>query len=276
VAAATVTSIVTASGWILWALLRSAGASRHLPSVPRPPMCEHCGYNLSTIALDSRCPECGVAVADSLSPDSRPGTAWEHRRTVGRGRAYLACAGDTLLRPVAFGRTIRLTGQARDHRRFLALHLAPIWLFGATAILTVVAATEGLEELRQNVCLATFMGTIVGTVCVLGAVLFTIAAAASVGFKQSLREQRNVLCGTTQFACYLSAYMTFWALVGALVTVAVILADRYQSFRPLEDHIGIRPGVLVQALWTLPNASFAVGYYVLLQRGIVGFRYANR
>ncbi|HYE61379.1 MAG TPA: hypothetical protein VD997_05230 [Phycisphaerales bacterium] len=39
-------------------------------------LCESCGYNLSSSEEDSRCPECGRAVRDSL-PESHPGTPWQ-------------------------------------------------------------------------------------------------------------------------------------------------------------------------------------------------------
>lgn len=49
------TAFITAL-WLLWGLFRGVGASRHTPLIERPPMCEACGYNLSTIPMESRCP----------------------------------------------------------------------------------------------------------------------------------------------------------------------------------------------------------------------------
>jgi len=58
--------------WLLWGLFRAVGASRHTPLIERPPMCEACGYNLSTMPMESRCPECGVAVGQAFSRFSVP------------------------------------------------------------------------------------------------------------------------------------------------------------------------------------------------------------
>ncbi len=69
--------------WVLWALLRAVGAPRPLARIEHPPMCEWCGYNLTLTPLEARCPECGQPVNDSLGPQARPGTPWEHTTTAG-------------------------------------------------------------------------------------------------------------------------------------------------------------------------------------------------
>src|SRR5206468_7490633 len=75
---------------------------------PIPPTCEGCGYDLSHHSLDERCPECALAVADSLSPRRRPGCAWEPRRAEAAGRVnpgladWVAASLEVLLKPGAF------------------------------------------------------------------------------------------------------------------------------------------------------------------------------
>ena len=78
--------------WILLSALRAVGAPRRSTPLERPPTCDACGYNLTTMPVDSRCPECGEPVAASLGPDVRPGSPWRHRRTRGRWEAWKRCA----------------------------------------------------------------------------------------------------------------------------------------------------------------------------------------
>lgn len=44
---------------------------------PREPHCEDCGYLIVGLPLDSRCPECGLSVAESLPGGRRRPTVWQ-------------------------------------------------------------------------------------------------------------------------------------------------------------------------------------------------------
>ncbi|MFQ5807816.1 MAG: hypothetical protein ACE5I3_15325 [Phycisphaerae bacterium] len=66
-----------AIAWLLWRIGRAVEHVQLEPFPDLPPCCEGCGYDLSHQSSDTRCPECGLVVADSLSPDRRPGCGWE-------------------------------------------------------------------------------------------------------------------------------------------------------------------------------------------------------
>lgn len=59
------------------------GASRYVGEpdgpafAPREPRCDDCGYLIIGLPLDKRCPECGLAVRESLPGGRRQPTAWQ-------------------------------------------------------------------------------------------------------------------------------------------------------------------------------------------------------
>ncbi len=79
---------------ILIAWLSRAARSAAFPPVQTdfPPRCESCGYDLTSLSMEGRCPECGLVVAESLSPGRRPGSVWQVESGMLRGaRAVIRC-----------------------------------------------------------------------------------------------------------------------------------------------------------------------------------------
>jgi hypothetical protein len=85
---------------LFWASHAVTGVRRLQPTVALPPTCEQCGYNLSFLSTEGRCPECGTPIAESLEPDrARPGPAWESRPSP---RTWLRAAAAVAFRPRQF------------------------------------------------------------------------------------------------------------------------------------------------------------------------------
>ncbi len=262
--------------WLLWGLLRAVGASRAVPPIERPPMCEACGYNLTTIPMDSRCPECGIAVAVSLGPDARAGTPWNRRQNVGCWRAWWQCSVTAFHCPGELGRQVRVISPVTDHRVFLALHLPVIFLIGAAGIMALYVAIEGFDELAEEPTFVSIAAPILGIACVGGAVLFALFAALIVGVIESLRCKRNLLPGAIQVACYLAGFLAVWVLFGAISSVTMVVLSDTHWFYSLEILTGIDQYVLGTWLWLLTNAVWGIWYFVLVARGTAGTKYANR
>lgn len=82
--------LITAAIWILLRCLL-AGASRYAGETdgpawrPREPHCDQCGYLIVGLPLISACPECGLAVHDSLAGGRRQPTDWQRSELSQRG-----------------------------------------------------------------------------------------------------------------------------------------------------------------------------------------------
>ncbi len=263
--------------WLLWGLLRGVGAARTAPAVARPPTCEECGYNLTTIPMDSRCPECGETVEASLGPDARPGTVWQRRRKIGRFTAWWRCSVAVMRRPRGFGRQLRTVLPGTDHRWFFALHFPLILCAGSAGIMAAVLLLAGVSEVTSDLVYPLLFMSMFGCACVAGAVMFTLLVVVVIGVLESVRYKRNLLPGTMQVACYLGGYLVLWALFGAATGGLVIAVHGKTSwFNSLEDFTGIYHDILAPLTWLLPNLACCIGYCLLVRRGTAGTQYANR
>ncbi len=266
--------------WLVWALLRAVGAPRRVAPIERPPTCEACGYNLLTIAMESRCPECGEPVLLSLGPDARVGVPWERRREMGVVAAWWRCCVDPVVRPGTFGRHIRVTSHVTDHRRFLLLHL-PV-MFAISAAGTLVFAwivTKGFAGSMEAEFVPFIMTIPVfcGGVTVLLGLALPLLATLVVGLWWYYREnKRNLLAGAMQVACYLAGYFTLWVVFTWLVFGAAGLMSEAGIFDAMERFTGIDDDFLAWLTWFVPNVVCLVFYVWLVARGTAGLRYANK
>jgi hypothetical protein len=262
--------------WLLWVLLRSVGARREVTPIARPPTCEACGYNLTAIPLESRCPECGMVVSASLGPDVRPGTAWQSRATMGTVWAWCKTTFTAIQRPDELGRQLLIVEPGNDHRRFMALHL-PI-VFGVGFLMLLIFALLSAPDDSFGAKLPRFLMVmaVFGMACVGGMVVFSLLAAATIGTFESFRYQRNLLPAAMQIACYLAPYLTMWAVFGGATGLGVFWAEDAYVFRGLQDITGVFHETLAVATWLVPNVACCIWFFLLLYRGTIGAAYANR
>ncbi len=262
--------------WVLWALLRGVGATRATAPIARPPLCEECGYNLTTIPMESRCPECGASVLASLGPNARPGAVWRRRGDVGRLSAWWRSVIESIRSPAKLGRQLQLVAPGSDHRRFFALHLPIIFGVGFVGGAGAVTVGMGAQEIWEELPIMIIALSMFSCACVIGAVGFALSAALLAGLVQSLRHRRNLLPGSMQVASYLSGYLVMWALFGAASGVITMMLGNTWWFHALEKITWINREKLAFMAWFLPNAACGIGYLILLGRGTMCTRYANR
>jgi len=262
--------------WLLGVLLRSAGAPRDVPAIARPPRCDACGYNLTTIALESRCPECGEPVAASLGPHARPGTPWQRRCEIGRFRAWRQSWGTAFRDPVRFGRTLRLSTPGIDHRRFLAMHLPLVFLIGALSPPALFVALEGRSPIPHEIELVIIGCPVAGTLCTVGATMFSLLSAGTVGMGFHFRDRRNLLAGAVQVVCYLLPYLLAWQLFGAVTGITAVSMGRSDWFERLTLSRRVGPEVLAFLIWFIPNLACGIWHWTLVKRAVAATRYANR
>lgn len=88
-----------------------AAADSHAP----PVMCAGCGYDLSVLPPEPRCPECGLDIAQSITPIRRPGSQWQQRP---RLKGWLEDAADLLFFPRRFYAALAVRGELAVLQRF--------------------------------------------------------------------------------------------------------------------------------------------------------------
>lgn len=110
-------------------------------------ICEGCGYILTGLPGDSRCPECGKPICES-SPQLRALPEWERtdsgRSSFGR---FWGTTVAVILRPGEFYRTLATRVDTRQSNRFALIHLVLVSLMlGVTGALQYV----WLKDVQNN------------------------------------------------------------------------------------------------------------------------------
>ncbi|MFQ5422931.1 MAG: hypothetical protein ACE5F9_03015 [Phycisphaerae bacterium] len=126
--------------WLTWAAAASAGEA--CSAAPHP-CCEGCGYDLTHRPANGRCPECGLAIDASLTPDlRRPGAAWETRPAA---LAWLRTSFAVIRSPARFYGRLKVRTPSELSRRFAGFHLLAIGL--VAALWTVLLLLGQVEDI---------------------------------------------------------------------------------------------------------------------------------
>ncbi len=250
------------SCWALGVLLRAATAGPEETSPSRPPICEVCGYNLSHTPSDSRCPECGTPVCDSVQPGLRQPNDWEQGRGLRPISALLRYSLAAAFRPRRFFRTMQTRRGLDRARTFLVIHL------GLTALVVPVSAiAEAILDGRHwtdvnDVGPHTLL--LVLLTCV-----WILSAASVVGFACRLLWKQNVMPGVAKVFCYLAGLYVFLALVCGLCVAPAMGLFWVLAF----TRRGLAPYAI--AAWAVLSGLCLLLYLVLCLVGVRRIRYAN-
>jgi len=113
-----------ALGAVLFVRMLICGAGRYVgppdgPAfAPREPRCDDCGYPIVHLPLDTRCPECGLAVSDSLPGGRRQPTDWHRYELHPQGLLALLRLQWTVLRDRDFFRRLPVQSGMATARHF--------------------------------------------------------------------------------------------------------------------------------------------------------------
>jgi len=212
------------------------------------PTCIRCGYNLTGLAPGSGCPECGAAVAISLSREARAAPAWE--RSPCHPLAWVRTCWQVLFHPRRFYRRMLTRASARTPFRFALLVTLVIWSGTWVCALTVVEIPELWVLMLAVVWLHWFVVGLVLLHRLLGAAVvgvFVLAKAISDG-----RSAARVVA-------YESAYLlVIWAWCVASAFAPVTL-------RGVQEISGLAP-------WWRVIATPRVFYFGLVVLGLLWLR----
>ena len=211
-------------------------------------------------------------VVESLGPDAHPGTAWEHRKPGGAHRAWWRCAVDVARAPKTFGQSLRVENPGVAHRRFFAIALVAIWFVAAGAVLEdfLLFSNPGEPELWLLIPLA------VGSLCVVGALFVGCVGALLVGMTDSVTHKRNLLPSAMQAASYLSGFLLLWAIVGALLVLALVWMDKSYTLAAVATTIRLQSDVLGSLFFCIANIACGVFFLHKLSVATTATRYANK
>lgn len=135
--------------WWLWVLVRLGGRYGGPKEGPRwqerQPRCEACGYSLVSLSRDGRCPECGVAVAESLPERRLPPAFATARGLRGRCVGFMQTAWQALFAQ-RFAEHVTVWGHHRAARSYAFLMCLLVGLVSAATGVAVygVVARGGL------------------------------------------------------------------------------------------------------------------------------------
>jgi len=254
-------------------LLRAVGVARTTQPIERPPRCEACGYDLTLMPMESRCPECGEPIVASLGPDVRPGPPWRDR-----SRGPLARWATTWTRaafsPTAFGRTLRLGDPGTSHRRFLLLHLPLVFLIGAAFPPILYHTLEGQFPNRGNPEVFLIV-PLTGLMCAFGATAMSLKIAAWAGWYHWWRERRNLLPVAIQATCYLTPLLVTWEFSGGATGILVIWLGQQDGFTHWARGSGMDPHAMLAVGWLALNFIWLGVYATLVKRIVAAARFAN-
>lgn len=265
---------IGAAFWV-WLVLRTVAAPRKVAPIERPPLCEWCGYNLTTMSPDARCPECGAAVSASLGPSARSGTTCDRATWRLLPTAAVQCMMRSITDPQAIGRQLWTTRSAPGARRCLLLSLPAIAIIANVSVVAMILTLQNgsVDELGLYI-LVGFYFSIICTVTGIGGML---TSALIVGWWLGRSFRRNLLSAAMQMACYLSGWLVVWAAVGATTTHLTIYGLDGGIFRRTSNQMAFgSEGGLALLVWAVPNITMLVAYQYLLYRGTLAARYANR
>ncbi len=210
---------------------------------PSTLLCERCGYPLTGLPEEARCPECGTPIFDSL-PVRRSGSPWQAGPSA---RAWLAGAGAMLRHPVATWAAVRATDDT-----------ATFGLLILNITLAAVGATVWLHWVLPALVLLLLPFAIF---------LLTLIEYAGIRTFGKVRRRRITRPVATAIVAHASYGWLFGSLAGILLRAVVLLLDSSMA-RPIGPTwlLGVAgAGALAALLW----------FEILVYLGVRAMRFAN-
>lgn len=182
------------------------------------PICEGCGYDLTHQPMEGLCPECGMAVAESLTEERRrPGADWQNLNTFG---SWLESTARLLFEPSRFYGALKMRTPSQASHQFALFHYVTIGILAFPWINVLVISTGGPGDMAM--ILSTVGMLIIPLVAWTLHRLIGALVASWLIVKGSLADGRSSETVISYEAAFLWA---FCALDAALITSYAIYGD---------------------------------------------------
>lgn len=274
-------SICFLFAWVIWSLIRAVATPRPMPvGDRRDPMCEYCGYNLLMTPADSRCPECGVAVVESLGPDVRSGSplmlsgrAWWRR--------YLITVATAVNHPCQLGRMLPTKRILSGYHVVFGLHMMA-WFAVIAASSTLYSHWEILHRIGntsvypKHFAMRYIEGIAIGGLLVLGLMGAVALWVLLVTLWARWGTKRNLGHVAMAMASYASGLLLAWTVVLCVAFVALTGLYSDDQIMQFVEQDYLEGDLVMLVLWGLPTLAVVVKYGVAVTRGTMAARWGNR
>jgi len=248
----------------------------YFPSEPiqDAPLCETCGYNLSFTPRDSRCPECGIMVEQSLGALQRQPTAWEQTPNWWRLALVVRVLGGLAWHPVGYFMTVSAGSSAGAARRWLVGALLGLGLLASLIVPAlfgwVLNTNEGLPWQRWEFW---FSCLTFGIIWALLALMLVGIETLSVCVYAKVRKFSLHPVAANKLTAYASILMLVWVLLGGiqlLVMVWVYDTNLLIRWSPRWQFVAFMLSFM------LTHIAGLFWFETIVYRGLRAMRYANR
>ncbi len=268
-----VNAVLGLVAWFVWVLLRGAAARIVTPADRSAPLCEACGYNLTSMPAEAMCPECGQPVRESVDPTRRRGTVWERREEIGRVRAYLRSAWEAFFSPMTPGAAMQTRVTRWDGARLLIWNLAvcvPLLMAGVIATMCYFLAPNMRPSRAEIVTGLAPMLTAAGILVLIG---WLCLCGAVVMIETMWRDGRNVGQIAVRVGCHHSAMLIPWAILGAAQFFTLMWIDQSRFYVTLRGQMNL--DLIVAPLVIAVNLVPGLWFLSAVRRGVSAARFAN-
>ncbi len=251
-----------------------AALSANRPGRPeeRDPLCEQCGYNLTGSAMDRNCPECGLAVRDSLGDHVRQGLPWQHNRH-NRIKAWFETARVAIFSPTTLGRSLKTRSFTNDHHSYLVITLVMIFVASSLSLFVVVIMESGYPDSRRDLDFI-FLGLPLISFGITAIHFFSLQLGSlSHGARLSRKNKRNLLGVTNRIAAYLSPFAILWTCVALATGILAMIADDTGIFEGVIGRRSATPTIVIT--WFGFNMILLSAQSLIVRRAVRAAQYAN-
>ncbi len=191
---------------------------------PREPLCDQCGYAIVHLPIETRCPECGLAVRESLPGGRRRPTPWDERRWRPSGLVWLLRLQWRILRRPAFFERLPVHSGIESARHFWWMTVA-LMILVSLAVIRLSVSGPGSQSDRE------FEAAGITTALAMGSVLATLLLQMLSTFPLCLWAQKRygiVDYRVSASACCMATPLLWPLLIVLLVcTLAPVLNEQW-------------------------------------------------